>query len=238
MVIIGKTYSRHISTLNILAISAFFLLPYNPLFITDVGFQLSYLTVSGLIVLQPVVYKWVDLENKWADKLWVLCSVSIAAQIITFPLSAFYFHQFPVYFLISNLVIVIPTAIIMYAGMAYLLLPDIPFISSVLGWILEKSILLMNKVLALTANIQLLLIFDKQLQKLKLPEKIKLDYLCISGNPDTDIDFISKYYDYGLLIIDNNNSNYLITSLENRANAMHINYRILGRNKSVIFSSN
>ena len=89
------------------------------------------------------------MKNKWADKLWALCSVSIAAQVITFPLSAFYFHQFPVYFLISNLFIIIPTAVIMYAGMAYLLLPDIPFISSALGWILEKSILLMNKVLAL-----------------------------------------------------------------------------------------
>ena len=104
MVIIGKTYSRHISILNILAISAFFLLLYDPLFITDVGFQLSYLTVLGLIVLQPIVYKWVHLENKWADKLWALCSVSIAAQVITFPLSIYYFHQFPVYFLISNFV--------------------------------------------------------------------------------------------------------------------------------------
>jgi competence protein ComEC len=375
MVIIGKTYSRHISTLNILAISAFFLLLYDPLFITDVGFQLSYLAVFGLIVLQPVVYKWVDLENKWADKLWALCSVSIAAQVITFPLSAFYFHQFPVYFLISNLFIIIPSAIIMYAGLVYLVLPGIPFISSALGWVLEKSILLMDKVLALiehapysginkiwitsimylllyaiiisifyflyerkswllklslcfilllagfisfqkwnnlrsnsitflnlrkhtgiifktgdqavvvsdltdsdktyrysvqpyldscqvsnvhmvspVADIMLpfllkrtnlmqfgdkrLLIFNQQLQKIKLPEKIKIDYLCISDNPDTDIGFINKYYDYRLLVIDNNNSNTLITSLETQANAMHINYRVLRRNNSLILSSN
>jgi competence protein ComEC len=375
MLIIGKTYSWHISTLNILAISAFFLLLYDPLFITDVGFQLSYLAVFGLIVLQPVVYNWVDIKNKWADKLWALCSVSIAAQVITFPLSAFYFHQFPVYFLISNLFIIIPTAVIMYAGMAYLLLPDIPFISSVLGWILEKSILLMDKVLALiehapfsgiskiwitgseylllytviigvfyflydrrswllklslgcmlvlvciisfkrwdnlqsdsitflnlrkhtgiifrtgnnavvvsdlsdtdktyrysvqpyldscqvsnihkaatSTDIQLpfllkktnliqfgnkkLLIFDKQLQSTILPVKLKLDYLYISGNPLADIDFINKYYNYGLLIIDNDNSNTLITSLEKRAKVLHINYRVLQRNKSIVLSSN
>src|SRR6202000_962997 len=54
MVIIGKTYSKYINTLNILAISAFFLLLYDPYFITDVGFQLSYLAVSGLIVFQPI----------------------------------------------------------------------------------------------------------------------------------------------------------------------------------------
>ncbi len=375
MVIIGKTYSRHISTLNILAISAFFLLLYDPLFITDVGFQLSYLAVFGLIVLQPVVYNWVDIENKWADKLWALCSVSIAAQVITFPLSAFYFHQFPVYFLISNLFIIIPTAVIMYAGMAYLLFPDIPFISSSLGWILEKSILLMNKVLALiehapysgvskiwitspvylllyaviislfyflyekklallklslccllvvvcfisfkrwdnlssdniaflnlkkytgiifrsgdeavvlsdlsdsdktyrysvqpyldscqvsgvhtitlTADLELpfllkkthlvqfgnkkLLIFDKQLQGAELTKKLKLDYLYISDNPSVDIDFLNKYYDYGLLIIGDNNSNSLVASLQSQANSLHINYKILPRNKSVILLSN
>ncbi|SCW54160.1 ComEC/Rec2 family competence protein [Mucilaginibacter sp. NFR10] len=147
-VIIGKTYNRYINNLNILAISAFILLLYNPLLITDVGFQLSYLAVAGLVVLQPVVYAWFIFNNKWIDKLWALCSVSIAAQVITFPLSAFYFHQFPVYFLFSNLFIIVPTAVIMYSGIFYLLLPQIPFISAGLAWFLEKTILLMNAVLA------------------------------------------------------------------------------------------
>jgi competence protein ComEC len=83
-----------------------------------------------------------------------------------------------------------------------------------------------------------LLIFDKQLQSIMPPVKLKLDYLFISGNPGADIDFINKYYDYGLLIIDNNNSNTLITSLENRAKVLHINYSVLQRNKSIVLSSN
>jgi len=375
MIIIGKTYSRYINTLNILAISAFFLLLYDPFFILDVGFQLSYLAVAGLVILQPIVYKWMDIENKWGDKLWAACSISIAAQVITFPLSAFYFHQFPVYFLISNLFIIIPSEIILAAGIFYLILPDIPYISSTLGWILEKSILLMNKVLAAIehfpysginkiwitsseylllyviiicifcflydrkkwllkislicmlllvisisfkrwshsqsdniaflnlrkhtgivfkngneamivtdlsdtdktyrysvqpyldscqvnnvqkvlpdSNIRLsfllkehnliqfrdkrVLIFDKQLQSAELPQKLQTDYLYISGNPATSIDFINKYYDYGLLIIDNTNSNPLIASLQKQAISHHANYRILQRNKSVIIPSN
>ncbi len=145
MVIIGKTFNRYINILNILAVSAFILLLYNPLFIADVGFQLSYLAVFGLVVLQPVLYKLFTIKNKWGDRLWALCSVSIAAQVITFPLSAYYFHQFPVYFLISNLFIIIPSAIIMYAGLLFLLLPKIPFISTGLAFLLEKTILLMNK---------------------------------------------------------------------------------------------
>lgn len=148
-IIIGKTYSRYINTLNILAVSAFFLLLYNPFFIADVGFQLSYLAVGGLVIFQPIVYKWVKFKNKWADKLWALCSVSIAAQVVTFPLSAYYFHQFPVYFLISNLFIVIPTAVIMYTGIAYLLVPQLPFVSAALGYVLEKSIVIMNSVLGI-----------------------------------------------------------------------------------------
>jgi competence protein ComEC len=148
MVIIGKTYSRTVNTLNILAISAFFLLLYNPLFITDVGFQLSYLAVAGLIIFQPILYKSFRFKAKWANKLWLLCSVSLAAQVITFPLSAFYFHQFPVYFLVSNLFIIIPSAVIMYSGIAYLLLGWVPFLGSALGFVLERSILFMDKTLA------------------------------------------------------------------------------------------
>jgi competence protein ComEC len=147
MVVIGKTYNRYLNTLNILAISAFGLLLYNPLYIVDVGFQLSYLAVFGLIAFQPLVYSWLNFKNKWADKLWAACSVSIAAQVITFPLSAFYFHQFPVYFLVSNLFIVIPTFVIMYSGIFYLLLPQMPYVSKGLALVLENSILLMNKFL-------------------------------------------------------------------------------------------
>jgi len=147
MVIIGRTFNRYINNLNILAISAFALLLYDPCYITEVGFQLAYLAVAGLIIFRPVVYKWLKFKNRWADRIWSLCSVSIAAQVITFPLSAYYFHQFPVYFLISNLLAVVPVSIIMYSGIILLLLPQMPVVSPCLGYILEHTILLMNKML-------------------------------------------------------------------------------------------
>lgn len=375
MVIIGKTYSRYINTLNILAISAFGLLLFDPLFITDVGFQLSYLAVAGLIIFQPIVYKWWSFKNKWADKLWALCSVSIAAQVITFPLSAFYFHQFPVYFLVSNLFIIIPSAIIMYTGILYLLLPQIPFVSKCLGYILDKSIVLMNKALGLIEHapfasigkiwlttgeyllayviiitlfyflfdpkkwkLQLTLlatllfcisisvkrisvfnydqiallnlkkhralifktgdsaivltdmkaddknyqyavqpyldsnkvaasclidinndvdtgffikranliqfdhkrvvIFDKHLQNKLLPQKAKIDYLYVTGNPKTDLAIINKSFEYKCLIIDASNTDRLVKNLQNQAQNLHINYKVLKRNNSVIIASN
>jgi competence protein ComEC len=148
LVITGKTYSRYTNNLNLLAASAFALLLYDPFLLTDVGFQLSYLAVCGLVVFQPIVYKWFSFKNRIADKIWLACSVSIAAQVITFPLSAYYFHQFPVYFLVSNLLIAIPIMVIMYSGLLLMMLPQMPYISKALGYVLEHSILLMNKALA------------------------------------------------------------------------------------------
>ncbi|MGY3212295.1 ComEC/Rec2 family competence protein [Mucilaginibacter sp. HD30] len=145
LIIVGNNFYRYINPLNLLAVSAFALLLYNPYYITDVGFQLSYLAVGGLIVFQPVLYKTHQFEHKWLDKLWSLCTVSIAAQIITFPLSVYYFHQFPLYFLLSNLFILLPVLAIMYIGLAFLLFSWIPVISDALVYLLEKSVIVMNE---------------------------------------------------------------------------------------------
>lgn len=149
MIILGKAGYRYTNTANLLALSAFVLLLYDPLLITDVGFQLSYLAVSGLIMLQPIVYKLIDFKNKHVRKCWYYISAAIAAQVITFPLSAFYFHQFPLYFLLSNLFIIIPSEVVLFAGIISLLLPQWPFISKVAFWVLEQTILIMNKGLQL-----------------------------------------------------------------------------------------
>lgn len=149
MVIIGFTFNRHINKLNVLAVSAFILLLYNPFYIMDAGFQLSYLAVFGILIIQPYIYKWFDIQNKIAKEIWLACSVSIAAQIILFPLSALYFHDFPVYFLISNVFVIIPAAITMYLGIAYLALPSIPVVSASLAWCLEKTVTIMTKTLTL-----------------------------------------------------------------------------------------
>ena len=148
LVLIGKTSRRYVNTLNILAASAFILLCYDPFFITEPGFQLSYLAVFGVIILRPVVYQWFHFKNKLLDKVWALLSFSIAIQLAIFPLCALYFHQFPVYFLASNLFVVLPAAMMMYTGIFFLLLPKLPLVSAALVLALEKTAIFMNKVLA------------------------------------------------------------------------------------------
>jgi len=122
-VVIGQAFNRNQNSYNLIAISAFLLLLYNPYYLFDVGFQLSYLAVCGLIYFQPKIYHSLFLENKLADFIWSYSALSIAAQLATFPLSLYYFHQFPLYFLLSNLLIVLPVTIIMYLGILLLILP-------------------------------------------------------------------------------------------------------------------
>jgi len=105
---------------NTLAASAFLLLLYDPYLIMSVGFQLSYLAVLGIVYLQKPLYNLWEIDNKIGDWIWQITCVSIAAQIATFGLSLLYFHQFPVYFLISNLFVIPLSTIILIAGIVLL----------------------------------------------------------------------------------------------------------------------
>ncbi|KQC00667.1 ComEC/Rec2 family competence protein [Pedobacter sp. Hv1] len=133
--IFAKTFNRSSNNYNILAFTAFCLLVYNPFLIWDVGFQLSFLAVIGLIYLQPKIYKWLYIKNKWLDKLWSTVALSLAAQIATFPLSIYYFHQFPLYFIFSNLFILLPLTAMMYLGIMILVL-KFYFLAPLFEWII------------------------------------------------------------------------------------------------------
>ncbi|MBK0402181.1 ComEC/Rec2 family competence protein [Adhaeribacter sp. BT258] len=130
---------------NTLATAAFALLCYDPFFLFDVGFQLSFVAVLAIVYLAPRIYKLFDFENKAADTFWEMTSVSLAAQIGTFPLSLYYFHQFPVYFLISNLIAVPLSTIVLYNGLALLAFFWIPGVNVVLGKLMQGLLWLMNE---------------------------------------------------------------------------------------------
>jgi competence protein ComEC len=155
-VIFGKAFKKNANMLNILAISAFILLLYNPLYIADVGFQLSYLAIFGLIALQPLIENLISIRNPYLVKPWSICAASLAAQIITFPLCILYFHQFPIYFLISNIFIAIPATVIMYSGVTMLLIPEVNFLTwliKITAGILEFSLIIMNETLKIIENL-------------------------------------------------------------------------------------
>ncbi|MGB2136496.1 MAG: ComEC/Rec2 family competence protein, partial [Flavobacteriaceae bacterium] len=96
-------YSHRIhSTFHLLVVSMFLLLVFYPPFLYQVGFQMSYLAVLGIIKVHPLLQKLWQPRYLVIQKLWEITSVCLAAQIAVAPLSIFYFHQFPGLFLLSN----------------------------------------------------------------------------------------------------------------------------------------
>lgn len=120
IVISSQLFLRRTNIFNSLAFAAFVLLIFNPNFLVDVGFQLSFLAVGGIIYLQPKIAALWTVRNWLGDKVWQLTSVSLAAQLATFPVGLYYFHQFPTYFLFTNLVVIPGAFVIMILALAML----------------------------------------------------------------------------------------------------------------------
>ena len=136
--IFATTFTRNKNGYNILAFAAFLQLLFNPFLIFNVGFQLSYVAVFGLLYLQPKIYHLIYIKNKWLDKFWNFTALSLAAQLATFPIAIYYFHQFPVYFLLGNLFISIPLVLMMYLGIL-VLVPGLSFLAPVFEWIINLT---------------------------------------------------------------------------------------------------
>lgn len=143
---VGNYFFKQPSIYNSLAASAFVLLCYNPFYLWDVGFQLSYLAVTGIVVFQQLIYTCVYIKNKWLNKLWQLTAVSIAAQLLTFPVCIYYFHQFPNFFLLANILIVSLSGLILYMGIIFLAFSWIPAVSHLLGKIISWMVGVMNTI--------------------------------------------------------------------------------------------
>lgn len=143
-IIIGKNFFIQGSIYNSLAASAFILLCYNPFFLWDVGFQLSYLALLGIVWLQKPIEHLLYLKWKWAAKIWQLVSVTIAAQLLTFPVCIYYFHQFPNIFLLTNLVTVPLSTLILCVELALLVVFRITPLAWVAGKLVYVLIWLMN----------------------------------------------------------------------------------------------
>ncbi|HBX50372.1 MAG: hypothetical protein A2275_12510 [Bacteroidetes bacterium RIFOXYA12_FULL_35_11] len=113
-VVIGKSLNRQVSIYNSMSGAALILLFYNPFYIADVGFQLSFIAVIGIVALQPGIYKLLYFKSWLPDKIWGLVAVSLAAQIATLPITLYHFHQFPNYFILTNIVAIPLATLILY----------------------------------------------------------------------------------------------------------------------------
>ncbi|MDN5212174.1 ComEC/Rec2 family competence protein [Fulvivirgaceae bacterium BMA12] len=144
-ILLSDVLDRKSNIYNNIALTAFLLLLVNPLFLFHVGFQLSFIAVTGIVYLQPKIAKWFSFKYRIFNWLWDLTAVSLAAQIATFPISIYYFHQFPTYFWLTNIVVIPAATVIVSLGIFISVLGFAGVSVSFVSVVLEKLVFLMNE---------------------------------------------------------------------------------------------
>jgi competence protein ComEC len=119
-------------SVNTLAFTALFVLIVSPISLFDIGFQMSYLSVFAILLivplserLFPVGYLMTHRVIKW---LWGMVAVSCAAQIGVAPLVAYYFGRLPVYFLLTNFIVIPATILILWLSPVVFLFPSLAYL--------------------------------------------------------------------------------------------------------------
>jgi competence protein ComEC len=198
----GYFLNRTNSIYNNLAISAFLLLIWNPYLLMAVGFQLSYLAVLGIVYFTPKLEKLIYIPNPRIKYFWTLICVAIGAQIGTLPVSLYYFHQFPLLFMLSGIVVIPCAAGILGLGLLTILLDAIhSTLALPFSWLLDSLIGLMNsaifgikaipvnKIEGLNVNIWIMLlifgviyglIYTIQQEKTKRGRGVLISLVCIA----------------------------------------------------------
>lgn len=147
-VIVGEMIHRKGFIINSIAASAFVLLCVNPNNLLEIGFLLSYAAVLGIVVLQRPIYSWFVIKNKLLDRAWEITAVALAAQAGTIPFTLFYFNQFSTYFVLSNLFMTPISFIVVISGMVLLLVSWVPYLSTLVGYLVWGMVYVMNWVVA------------------------------------------------------------------------------------------
>lgn len=144
-ILLSKVLNRKNQTFNSLFATVFLLLLVNPYMLMEVGFQLSFLAVFGILYLYPRVYGLISINNKLLDSIWGITVMSVVAQIATAPVSLLYFHQFPVYFIFSNWIVIPAATLIMYVGLFFTALAWWPMPSLFIGKALYYMVYTLNE---------------------------------------------------------------------------------------------
>lgn len=132
-ILIGFILSKKVNIYNSLAASAFFLLLLNPFLLFDIGFQLSYTAVIGIVFFHPKIYGIIYFRYKLFNWVWSLTVVSIAAQLATFPITIYHFHQFPIYFWLANTIVTISAAVLIFLSVILVAVTSIPAVAIIVS---------------------------------------------------------------------------------------------------------
>jgi competence protein ComEC len=153
-VAIGHHLRRSTNIYHTLLVSILLILLFQPSFLFDVGFQLSYLAVFFIIWLQPLLSNFWQPKSKITKYFWDILTVSFAAQIGTLPLSLYYFHQFPGLFFVTNILVIPFLGVIMCLGVLTMVLASFNWVPYYPAKALELSIYLLNQIINYIASFE------------------------------------------------------------------------------------
>lgn len=144
--------NRPTNSFNIIALSMLFILLVKPLFLFQVGFQMSYAAVFAIVWIYPKMQRFWYPDNYFLQKIWQLLSVSVAAQLGVLPISLFYFHQFPALFFVANLLIIPFLGLILGFGILVIFLALMDALPATLVLVYDQIIKLMNATVGWVAH--------------------------------------------------------------------------------------
>ncbi len=116
VLVISQLFGKQYQSINALFFTGFALCLFDPFVIYDIGFQLSFLAMFGIFLLYKPIGELIYIENKWIRKVWEGTAIGFAAQLMTTPLSLYYFHQFPNYFILTNIGLMASSGLILGTG--------------------------------------------------------------------------------------------------------------------------
>ncbi len=162
--LVARLIGRDNSIYNTLFASAFFILVFSPALIYSVSFQLSYLAVFGIVYLYNSIYGWLKVKNTVADFFWKITALSISVQIATFPVTIFYFQQFPALFALTNLIAIPTASVVMIGGIVLIVFSGFVPAASLLGKFLSVWIGAYNDIMVLFSKLPITAIEDLHLK--------------------------------------------------------------------------
>ena len=160
---VGRIRGERVQVLNVILASAFLLVLINPLRLLDVGFQLSYAAIIGIVTIHPLIRVLFRLRSRLLRWIWEAGSVSLAAQLATAPFVIYYFHQLPLYSIISSLI-----AVPMLSILIAIFVCSVPFIvvgvlENVFSFLLLLPARLMNRSMEYLSSVPGAVLDDLQL---------------------------------------------------------------------------
>ena len=158
--VVASLMQRYGSPLQQLLLTAIIMLLWQPMFLFDVGAQLSFTAVAGILLFYHPIYVWAferwRYQIFWMERfrlLWPITTiaVSLCAQVFTLPLVAYYFHQIPTYGPLLSVVLIPLTTLLLYLSFVVVLLSMLwplaaAWLSGGLSWLIAAQIWLMTQV--------------------------------------------------------------------------------------------